>query len=216
MGNIPFIKDNSFNNEDQFKQWTHRSVKVVLDNLDGTQSEVKLTWPKVSNWGDDAEIANLYISQMIEHWTKLQLKISAYQVFLGSINKDGQEHYSIYYDKIEIPVGKVFMPSKQGIGKWVPFKDAAKNAINRESESAKRKGNIYLKPCENGEAVTEFNYNEAIDLAFDATLSNDEAKEFQDEITKAKLAAQRSGLKEETIKFFVRPETGSLGFYFTE
>lgn len=108
------------------KQWNQRITKVVLFNLDGTTSEVKLTFPIFSHWGEPSEISQHYLSNLVCDWSRFWIKIRAYQIHLGSIDKDGNEGYSISYAVNEIPLNKIYVD-----GKWISPKAAEEKEKKR-------------------------------------------------------------------------------------
>lgn len=100
-------------------QWKQRVVKVTLFHLDNTTSEIKLTLPIFSHWIDCTEMAERYLSGYVNQLTQHYLKISAFQVQIGSINDKGAEVYGITYDKEIIPLNKVYVPNYKPFGRWV-------------------------------------------------------------------------------------------------
>lgn len=209
MKKIPFNND-PFKQSPQFAKFTHRCVKVILFNLDGTESEVKLTWPKVSDWIEDQEIANCYISEMVEHWCMSWIKIKAYQVHLGSVNISGAEQYGISYPIVEIPLNKVYHPQTRT---WQDPETIIKSKLRQRQDRA---GFIYLKQYSHETQTMSFSFEEASSFAFDASLCDEEAKEFQETIFRAKQEAETKGRNYMSAVFFVRPESGALDYRFND
>jgi hypothetical protein len=207
MKKIPFINDKNRLNP-SFAHITQRCVKATLYHLDGSESEVKLTWPKVSDWAEDQEIASGHLSTMIEHWTKHWIQIRAYQVHMGSITDKGKEEYSISYPITEIPLDKVYNPLSS---KWEDPKDVLKR---QQANQINRKEYKYLRLYDYPNEAPSFNFDKVGCLAFDASLCDDEAAEFQDILFKAKEEADKREIKYSSIIFFVRPESGSLSYRF--
>jgi hypothetical protein len=112
------IHDPNNINDPEFAHIQQRVTKVELNFLDGTTKEMKLYFPYFTAWGEASEITNNYLSALVEHWTRYWLKIKSYQVSLGSVFKDGTEHYMEKYFMQEIPLDKVYVHEWPG-GKWV-------------------------------------------------------------------------------------------------
>lgn len=119
MAKITIVTDeNRLTLNPQWKQWKQRVVKVELHQLDGSTQEAKFYFP-IFTWSTDAlELAGLYISEVVRHWTKHYLKIKSFQVRLGSVNNTGKEKYDLCYELEEIPLNKVFVP-KYPSGKYM-------------------------------------------------------------------------------------------------
>src|ERR1043165_9275492 len=100
-------------------KWKYRITKVVLQNLDGTQHEVKLTFPYLTSNGEMQELTHNYLSGLIDHWSKFWIKIKSYQIFFGSIDNKDNEVWNLDYPPFEIPLNKVFVPNKNyASGTW--------------------------------------------------------------------------------------------------
>lgn len=93
----------------------NRITKVTLFNLDGSISEIKLTLPVFGWSGEPQEISQAYLSSYVEHLTVCFLKIHSYQISIGSVDHKGNEVYGIQYERVEIPLNKVYMPDS---GTW--------------------------------------------------------------------------------------------------
>lgn len=100
---------------------------ATLFHLDGTTSQVKLTFPNVCFDGEMQELTQQHLSRLICEWTRFFIKIGGYQISLGSIDQDGNEHYSINYQPVEIPLGKIYHN-----GKWQAPEDVKKAIIVEE------------------------------------------------------------------------------------
>lgn len=194
-------------NYSEFTKWIHRAVKVVLYNLDGTQSEVKLQWPKVSNWGEDQEIASSYLSSMVEHWTQRWIQIRAYQVHMGSVSADGTEHYDISYPLVEIPLDRVYNP---GSATWDDPKEVLQLNVSARIE---RKDFKYLKLYDYQHSAPRLTFDEVGSLAFDASLSDKEAHEFQNALFLGREYARSKNRPATDLIFYVKYDTGELKFY---
>ena len=96
MNQKPLIPSNVANPKVQ------RVTKVIMHNLDGTKSEMRLTFPAVSLWGEMQEATYLYLSQLVEDWSRTFIRISGYEIHLGTIHQDGSETFSIQYHFVEI------------------------------------------------------------------------------------------------------------------
>src|ERR1043165_8889422 len=124
---IPIIRDKNFTEfYPDAKQWVKRITKVVLNHLDGTTSEIKLEFPIYSFWREPQEKSNYYLSAWINDLSRHWIKITSYEVFLGSINDKGEESYSICYGIDEIPLNKVWVPAKEA-GEWMKPEDVKRD-----------------------------------------------------------------------------------------
>lgn len=178
-----------------FENWTHRCLKAILYHTNGKETEVKISWPIMTVWSEDQEVANMYISKMVEHWANHFANIFAYQVLLGSISNSGEERYSISY-----PITNIL--SKEDHVRELPMANHLQN----------RAGFQYLKPVIYGNDALVFSYQEVVILAFDATLPDEEVMEFREIMMKAKKEAAEKGKTDDSIEFFVRPESGVLTY----
>lgn len=132
MKTIPFLE---FSPELAVKE---RVTKVTLFHLDGSMSEMKLTLPVFSCWSESQELGQRYIGEYVEHLTVCFLKIHSYQISLGQVDLQGNETYSIHYEKVEIPLNKVFVPAKRS-GTWQnPASVLKRESDKRRSEINKR------------------------------------------------------------------------------
>lgn len=110
------FQDNTYSYDAARPYWI---TKVNLYFLDGTVYPVKLYAPRFTNWLEPQELSNTYLSALIGYWCKYWLKISAYQVFLGTVDpQTGEESYTITYPMQEIPLDKVYMPADVS-GEWI-------------------------------------------------------------------------------------------------
>ncbi len=110
-----FIKNKIMPKEDgKSSTRVSRVTKVTLNNLDGTVSEMKLITPVFSSWSEPQELSHAFLSGYAEALSAYWIKISSFQIQLGSIDSEGQEHYDIFYEPFEIPLNKVYHK-----GNWV-------------------------------------------------------------------------------------------------
>jgi len=91
-----------------------RVTKITLLHTDATSSEIKLICPIYSNSGEVQEYTGVYLSKYINHMTRYFLSLVGYQISFGSIDMDGNEHYSMFQKPFQIPVGKIYCD-----GEWL-------------------------------------------------------------------------------------------------
>ncbi|MCD2424382.1 hypothetical protein LQ567_16500 [Niabella pedocola] len=108
------------------KQWDKRISKVVIYHIDGHVDEMKLTFPIWTFWSEPGELSQYYLSQFVFHLTKCIISPERFEIFIGSIDSEGNEHYSFSY-KFEIPIGKVFVK-----GKWLDPENERQNVRGRD------------------------------------------------------------------------------------
>ncbi len=133
MKRIPFINDkDAFEQFPQMKQWRQRIIKAVLYHLDGTTSEMKLTFPVFTAWGEPCEIAGVYMSLFIEDLTTNWLTIKSYQIHTGSVDHKGNEVYTTTYEMNEIPLNKVYVRTGKAPGRLVSPHVAEKRKRNKK------------------------------------------------------------------------------------
>ena len=127
-------------------EWVSRVTKVTLFHLNGETSEMKLITPIFSMWGEPQELSYSYLTEYVNGLTACWIAISGYQVSLGSIDKKGEERYSIDYPTFEIPLNKVYHG-----GQWV---DPVTDEIRDRSGNPTRISilNNYLSDVEAGRA----------------------------------------------------------------
>ena len=89
-------------------------TKATLYHLDGTTSEMRLTTPRYSMWGEAQELAVNPIHEYINSLTTHFIKIHSYKIECGNIDSNGIEDYFISCEIVEIPLNKVYYK-----GKWV-------------------------------------------------------------------------------------------------
>jgi hypothetical protein len=164
-------------------QWKSRVTKVILYNLDGTTSEMKLIFPILSFWSEPQEESQYYLRLLVYQWTESWLNISKFEVHLGSIDHNDVEHYSIKYEPEKIPLNMVWKSSDRSEGSWVNrdnIKPHPELLIDRTNYK-------YLRPYDvDSEVAPVWKFEDLLQLAFDISLCDAEASEFQEEIKKAK------------------------------
>ena len=84
-----YVNPNTYNT----KGWK-RVTKVFLYHIDGTKDEMRLTFP-VWEWGSDLHQFSQYrLSQLVFMATNHYIKITHCEIFAGTIDENGEEHYS--------------------------------------------------------------------------------------------------------------------------
>lgn len=91
-------------------------VKITITHIDGSVDDMKLTFPRWTNWLEPHELAAFHLKELVYHLSRHFIRPSQFVASFGTINEDGAEHYSIEGFPIEIPLNKVYDPVKRG---WV-------------------------------------------------------------------------------------------------
>jgi len=105
-----------------------RIIKATLKHLNGQESEIKLVVPNYDWSGEISELGYYPVSNYVESLTTSFVQIESYSIMMGSIDSNGNEHYSCSYPEVIIPLGKVYSN-----GKWVdPYEEYEKN-IKKQS-----------------------------------------------------------------------------------
>jgi hypothetical protein len=139
------FKIDDLNNINDFPEFNHieqRVTKVELCFIDGSVKEAKLYFPFFTLSSEASEITNVYLSALINHWTRYWLKIKSYKIALGCVYKNGTEEYNVSYSPEEIPVDKVYIQDWPG-GKWV-------DPVQHEKQQRKARVKSMVKHMKNG------------------------------------------------------------------
>ncbi len=123
----------AFRMQEAAKQFPSKVVKAALHHLDGTTSEVKMTYPNYFPDMQLCEIAAMELKETINRWTRFFIKISSYQISIGSIDVNGNEHYSISYNLTEIPADRIYYN-----GRWRTSEFMKKVYLKQDAYRAKK------------------------------------------------------------------------------
>lgn len=117
-------------------KWISRVTKVTLLHTNAQTSEIKLYAPIYSAWMDVQELSHNPLAEYVNSLSKHFLSLVGYQIHLGSMDVEGNEHYDISYPAFQIPVNKVYHN-----GKWVKpskIEETEKEAEKRINRNNKR------------------------------------------------------------------------------
>ena len=120
-----------------------RVVKLTLWNIDGTTSEVKLTYPNFCNNGDSETAAALHLEEWIRTMTRYYVNVTAYQAVFGVVYKDGTERFgSMCHEKQAVPEGRIFVSGSIAGGKWMTPEEIKQEERSKNYEMMETGKNI--------------------------------------------------------------------------
>jgi hypothetical protein len=114
----PMIKEATFDYTERGPKYgstTRWTVRVDLYYLNGTTNNITMIIPVMQGGTEEAK---KYLEGYVCELATLFLKVEYFKITLGSIDKDGKEHYSLAYRMKEVPIGKVWV-NNYPFGMWM-------------------------------------------------------------------------------------------------
>lgn len=118
----------------EFNRFPFRYIQTTLFNIDGSTSALNLTLPPLAAHDTNGlQYANMhevydnlahYLEEMACMLTCWFVGVMAYESVLIAVDAAGNERGVTRYERVEIPVNKIYMVQHDCIGDWCSLKQA--------------------------------------------------------------------------------------------
>lgn len=127
------------------------AVKATLFHLDGHTSEILMTLPNYTSWGEYLETGKNAIRDYVFCLTRHWIKISHFEIVMGNLKPDGSICSLTEPVKHEIPLGLYYQAAKAG--QWVNAEQHTHHPRFNERGSSLNLTDLMKIINERGEAI---------------------------------------------------------------